>query len=118
MMRALVEPCVPWIGVAGSIADAGRLLATRPIGLAIVDDDTAAEAGPLATVMAGFNATAMSYRTKTVLLWRASDAQDMAPGEIGVDTIIDKPIGGTDLRDRLFPNIGRASCREKVCQYV
>src|SRR3546814_9552754 len=71
------------------------------------DLDTAAEAGPLATVMAGFNATAMSYRTKTVLLWRASDAQDMAPGEIGVDTIIDKPIGGTALRDRLFPISGR-----------
>src|SRR3546814_1644472 len=67
MMRALFEPCVPWIEVAGSIADAERLLATRPIGLAIVDDDTAAEAGPLATVMAGFNATAMSYPTKTVL---------------------------------------------------
>src|SRR3546814_9025399 len=107
MMRALFEPFVPWIEVAGSIADAERLLATRPIGLAIVDDDTAAEAGPLATVMAGFNATAMSDRTKTVLLWRASDAQDMAPGEIGVDTIIDKQIGGNALRDRLFPISGR-----------
>src|SRR3546814_17007131 len=71
MMRALFEPCVPWIEVAGSIADAERLLATRPIGLAIVDDDTAAEAGPLATVMAGFNATGLWYRTQQELPWGA-----------------------------------------------
>src|SRR3546814_20816941 len=47
MMRALFEPCVPWIEVAGSIADADGLPETPPIGPAIVEDDTARDAGPL-----------------------------------------------------------------------
>nr|WP_286207713.1 ATP-binding protein [Hephaestia sp. MAHUQ-44] len=107
MMRTLFEPCVPWVEVAGSIADAERLLATRPIGLAIVDDDTAADAGPLAAVLRGFSATAMSHRTKTALLRRANDSTKLVCSEIGVDTVIDKPIAGTALRDRLFPASGR-----------
>ncbi|HVI99531.1 MAG TPA: ATP-binding protein [Sphingomonas sp.] len=114
MMRALFEPCVPWIEIAGSVADAERALAARPAARVLIDSDTAADAGVLEEVMQAMIATAMSYRTKTVLLRRASDGDRAALDTLGIDMIIDKPIAGVELRERLFPMSGLSGtdCRD------
>jgi signal transduction histidine kinase/CheY-like chemotaxis protein len=106
MLRALLEPCTPWIEVAGSLADARAALARGQIALAIVDDGAIDEGVDLAEAMMDFSKTAVSYRTKTVLLWHASTTARAAVAASGVDLMIDKPIAGAELRARLFPRSG------------
>ncbi len=115
MMKALFEPCMPWVEAAESMADAHRLLTTRPVALAIVDDGTAIIDGKDGVeAMKAFATAAVSCQTKTVLLRHATgDTHEQARAS-GIDLVIDKPIAGADLRTRLFPELGLSAtaCRE------
>ena len=99
MFKALLEPHVDRVVLAGSLAEAAEQVATGGVARVLIDGATVA-GEEAARALAKLAETAVNAGTETFLLWPGEVPPELAG--IGIGSVLVKPISGKTLVSRFF----------------
>ncbi|WNO53023.1 ATP-binding protein [Stakelama saccharophila] len=104
MLKTLLEPRTGAVQFASDPADAAAKIAIRKYSCLVIDETAVKmDGGEPFAGLAMLAGVARQHDTVSVILWKAPDAQSVAAIQAsGIDHLIEKPIAGAALADRLF----------------
>lgn len=111
-LKALLEPRAGSVILAGDVAEAAAILASRRLALVLADHTTLAQSGDVVPALQTLADAAAAQGARTVLLWASpSEAGRAAAAAAGIDTVLAKPIAAKALVATLFDqtNVADAS---------